>query len=54
MAEQSFDFLNEIVRFSPCKETIEYRLEYLSRIQSSETLHTKVNPTFCLLGSLFV
>jgi hypothetical protein len=26
----------------------------LRRVQSNELLHTKINPTFCLLGSRFV
>ncbi len=31
-----------------------FDLEYLRRVQRSEPLHTKINPTSCLLGSWFV
>jgi hypothetical protein len=30
-----------------------FTLEYLKRLQSSEPLHTKMNPTSCLFGSRF-
>ncbi len=30
-----------------------FDLEYLIRVQSSEPLHAKMNPTSCLLGSRF-
>jgi hypothetical protein len=31
-----------------------FSFEYLKRLQSSEPLHTKLNPTSCLLGLRFV
>ncbi len=31
-----------------------FTFEYLIRLQSSEPLHTKINPTSCLFGSRFV
>jgi hypothetical protein len=32
---------------------LNFTLEYLKRLQSSELLHTKINPTSCLSGSRF-
>jgi hypothetical protein len=31
-----------------------FRFEYLIRLQSSEPLHTKINPTSCMFGLRFV